>query len=397
MSGLADLLADAAAEAKLYGDPERAVRVLRRRRRLARLTPLAIAVVVLVAVPLTYVSLHRPPTQMTPSGIVNWLPARLAPATDPPPLPADRPVGRASLVYVGQDRLRGVLVTADLAQYRVGISQVPILGLSPDGRWLLSVVDNRVMLRDLTGTATLDLFALPDRRVNAAWSPDSHTVAVQPMTSQGTTMVVDLDSLRSHQITMPIRLCGAQDTGKLLGCSTMGEPVSVTLVDAATGERGRTVAADLSSVLTPAEQQAVSINPPSTGAEMEPVSGGEVMAVRTNVYHPEAGVTVPGDLLLFDVATGRFLRRIALPPTEVGRMVPQSGGVAFMAAEGRGMGAGLPEGIPLVHVVPVGEAHPSQAKVTAVEFADPSTGARVQVMTVSGTVTELFVRGGQYA
>ena len=392
MSGLADLLADVADEAKVYGDTERAVRVLRRRRRATRLAPVVLAAVVTLAVSVTYVAVRRGPGHMTPSGIVSWLPSRLLPDADAPPLPTDHGVGPGSLLYaVRADH--AVLVTADLHQYALPPAVSPPLSLSPDGRWLVSVVDRRIVLRDLTGTATRDLFALPDGEINTAWSSDGHTFAIQPLTSEGTTIVVDLDSLRSHRIAMRLRLCGAQDSGKLLGCPSAGEPVSVTLVDAATGELGSTVTADLASVLTPAEQQAnLVVNSMSAGVVGQ-LAGGDVVAVRTSVYNAKFGVIQPGDLLLVDVATGRFIRRIALPPQAEPRTVPMSGGVAFLAEESRSVGTGLPEGIPLVHEVPVGAADPYAVKVAGVEFADPRTGARVEAMTVSGTVVMMIVRG----
>jgi hypothetical protein len=206
-------------------------------------------------------------------------------------------------------------------------------------------------------------------------------------------MVVDLDSLRSHRIAIPFRLCGAQDTGKLLGCDSVGAPVSLTLVDAATGAPGPTVTPDLAAVLTPAEQEAnLTVGSMAAGV-VGPLAGGDVVVVRTSVYRPQAGIIQSADLLLFDVATGRFIRRIALPPQEVPRTVPMSGGVAFLAVESRDVGVALPEGIPLIHEVPVGDAEPQATKVGGVEFADPQTGGRVEVMTVSGTVSRVVLRG----
>ena len=287
MSGLADLLADVAGEAKVYGDPERAVRVLRRRRRTARLTPLMLAAVVIAAVSVTYVAVHRGSGTMSPSGIVSWLPTRLLPDADAPPLPADHGVGPGSLLYAVQGADHLVLMTADLHQYSLSRNVSRPLSLSPDGRWLLSVADRRVVLRDLTGTATLDLFALPDGEINTAWSADSRTFAIQPLTSEGTTIVVDLDTLRPHRIAIPFRLCGAQDSGTLLGCSSERAPVSLTLLDAATGAPGPTVIADLSSELTQAEHQAdLTVNYAAEGV-VATLAGGGAVAVRTSVYNPK--------------------------------------------------------------------------------------------------------------
>jgi hypothetical protein len=70
-----------------------------------------------------------------------------------------------------------------------------------------------------------------------------------------------------------------------------------------------------------------------------------------------------------------------------------SGGVAFLAEESRSVGAGLPEGIPLIHEVPVGDADPYLVRVAGVEFLDPSSGQRVEAMKVSGTVSMVVVRG----
>jgi hypothetical protein len=391
MSGLADLLADVADEAKVYGNTEQAVRVLRRRHRVARLTPLVLAVVVVAAVSVTYVAVHRGSGQMTPSAVVSWLPSRLLPDPGAPPLPTDRGVGPGSLVYVGRDEQRAVLVTVDLGQYGLRVDPDSALSISPDGRWLLSVVDGRATLRDLTGTTVKSLFALPGGSAELAWS--ANLLAIRPVSSSDQVTVVDLDSLASHRISMTDELCGARNDGKLLGCSPSGAPISVTLMDAATGDPRPTVAADLTSALTPIEQMGANIAR-VFGAGMVSANDGEVVAVRTTPYHAEAGVVTPGDLLVFDVATGRFLRRISLPPTETGATVPQSGGVAFLATEQREVQAGPTDGVTLIHTVPIGPADPHGSKVIGVEFVDPSTGARLEVMTVTGTVTRLVVRGG---
>src|SRR5262249_24427095 len=203
-SGLADLLAGVADEAKVYGNTERAVRVLRRRRRVARLTPLVLGAVVIAAVSVTYVAVHRGSGQMTPSAIVSWLPSRLLPAPDAPPLPTDRGVGPGSLVYVGRDQGRAVLVTADLAQYGLRVTPDSVLSISPDGRWLLSVVDGRATLRDLTGTTVKSLFALPGGSAELAWSAD--LLAIRPVSSDDQVSVINLDTLASHRITMTDQL-----------------------------------------------------------------------------------------------------------------------------------------------------------------------------------------------
>src|SRR5262249_46983979 len=122
-----------------------------------------------------------------------------------------------------------------------------------------------------------------------------------------------------------------------------------------------------------------------------PLVGARTVAVRTNAYHSDAGVTTPGDLLLVDVATGAVQGRIALPPQAVGKTVPQSGGVAFMAVEGREPLSGLAEGIALAHTAPL-DSQPSAETVVGLEFVD-AAGHRSEVMAVDGSIARILVRG----
>ncbi|HEU5109771.1 MAG TPA: hypothetical protein VFT95_14610, partial [Micromonosporaceae bacterium] len=100
MSGLGELLRDVAAEAGPYDVTDRAVRAVRRRRRLAVVAPLAAALLVVAG---TVASVPLRPDgadeALVWSNEVSWLPTRLVPVAKPPPLPADRGVAPAVLAY----------------------------------------------------------------------------------------------------------------------------------------------------------------------------------------------------------------------------------------------------------------------------------------------------------
>jgi hypothetical protein len=130
-----------------------------------------------------------------PSSRVSWLPGHVTLSRTPErPLPVDRPVGAAGLVYVacvGCDH--AVLVLPDASRYQVPARANPYLpgvALSPDGRWLAypgGVADT--VLRDLTGTTVV---TLPGQTVRY-WSADSRWLVSEEY--HGLSYLVDLTTL----------------------------------------------------------------------------------------------------------------------------------------------------------------------------------------------------------
>lgn len=432
MTGLPDLLTEIADEAKTYDGVDQAVRVLRRRQRMRRLVPATMAAVVAAGLLVTYVAVRPgppggdgigPTVPDIPAGSLPWLPQTLTvPQTPPPALPADRGVGAGSLIYQrlrplvagttapGDDITTPYLVTVDGGHYQLPVSHV--LSLSPDGRWLLSVRNNHVVLRDLTGSEVKDLGAYLDRAFAAAWSSNSSRLAFEQsgdlvdrtvraeqadkVLTYDQATVVDLPSGQTHNVTVSqfpgTRICGVQDGGDLILCSSVLVPnhVSVWLADGGSGVQRSHVTADLSSVLTDGERAAESASP-LFGLNVQPLSGGTTLLVRT---HQNVGMIMPDDLLAVDLTDGRVSRRLDLPVQEVGSATPSNGGVRYSVTQSWAALSASTEGVLLARGGPRGTGPDSMVStVQALELLDPVSGQRSVVTTVSGDVWNIFARG----
>ncbi|MEV4418136.1 hypothetical protein [Catellatospora sp. NPDC049609] len=141
-----------------------------------------------------------------PAGAATWLPPSCATGLPddgtPEPLPADRPVGRAALLYQLGHEAPIWLVTSTGERYAMpplpprpadspapDASRLPEplppeppsresvrdIRLSPDGRWLARAVHRNVELRDLTGTRVEQL---PSSH-HLHWSPDGRWLVLQ--------------------------------------------------------------------------------------------------------------------------------------------------------------------------------------------------------------------------
>src|SRR5689334_7303044 len=93
-SDLRELMNELAGEARVYGDPARAVRTARRRH-LLRGGASALAAVAVLATGAWLVSGLR----TTPVPADPLYPSTVSSAAPAPPLPTDRPVGPAAMVY----------------------------------------------------------------------------------------------------------------------------------------------------------------------------------------------------------------------------------------------------------------------------------------------------------
>ncbi|GAB4052755.1 SigE family RNA polymerase sigma factor [Catellatospora paridis] len=156
-----------AEQAGQYADADAALTTARTRRARRVVTAAALALLPAVLAVAVYAlrAPATPPPMLTPSpsvspepvglGIVPTLPSSLpAAGTALPDLPADRGVGRASLVR-SQSTADGVVlqIAAESGWYQLRLqSQARYIRLSPDGRWL-SWTDRQssTVLRDLAG------------------------------------------------------------------------------------------------------------------------------------------------------------------------------------------------------------------------------------------------------
>lgn len=173
MTGLKEGLELIAADAKSYGDVDRAVVTAYRRRR-NTLVAAAVAVLVLVAGTVAVAAPHlvgrhrvepaAPPTVTAPASA--------------PALPSDRGVGRGVALYQPTTLGPTWLYTADGHWYDTGIQGAGEKGgagpaLSPDGRWLYRPAGNLTdpaLIRDLSGTG--QLHAPGAGNMLRGWSPD---------------------------------------------------------------------------------------------------------------------------------------------------------------------------------------------------------------------------------
>jgi len=391
---------DGATATKIYDETDRANPV--NHRRLARMAPLLAAAAVAVALLIVSLPFRSGDDESEGvAGAVSWLPSRLTPAKAPPPLPSDRRVGLASLIYLTAGSPQAVLVAVDGSQYR--LPDPAPRSLSPDGRWLLSVRDQRLTLRDLTGTEVLDVGAYYGAGPFAAvWSTDGAGLVVQlrnaPPFTEAT--VVDLDAGRSSTVPLTrlsgTAVCDRQGNGDLVLCSGRFDrrELATWVVDGITGQLRSLRTLDLSDALEPAERRGEEVAG-QLGDWQLVLADGATLALRAHDYVPDQGVTTPGDLLLFDIATGRFVRRIDLPAQAVENVAEPGGSQRFATTDGRRVVAAAPEGILLVHSGPRGKAGGDRFVeiVRTLELLDPVTGKRTVVTRVSGSISAVVPRG----
>lgn len=420
MNALQDLLVEVADEAKIYDGTDRAIQLVRRRRRLVPLVPLVAAAAVVVAVAAVAVPLLRGGSdESLPAAPVSWLPERLTPAKNPQPLPTDRAVGDGSLVYVptvgeAAASFYYALLTTDGVQYRLpGQSS-----LSPDGRWLLSMSQNKLLLRDLLGTDVRDLRvnggADPGSSV-AVWAADSSRLVVGPAPSAGCqtvdadqncmpgadATVVELDTGDQHTVALQqyhdARVCGVRTSGDLVVCGAEGTfPIDIWVVDGGSGKERSHVSVGLSSALTGAERRAITVAGLPSLRWQGMLADGSAMVAQTMTYVESQGVTGPADLVLIDLSSGELTRRFDLPPQAVGTAIKSpEGDVRYTQPEEWFMNAALPEDLVMQHVGPEGDKGDArfQQRVRSLELLNLDTGTRGLTTLVDPGVFDVSVRG----
>jgi hypothetical protein len=185
---LKHLLDGIAAEARPVDVTDRALAIGRRRRRLVRLGPVAVAALLAAVLLATGLPLRDAPQPRPAVPAVPWyesLPATVTPPATAPPLPAG-PVGGGLLLTSGcASGCPALLHTAGNHWYELP-GALQHASLSPDGRWLWTSDGRHPRVRDLTGTRS---FAVGEYLQVMFWSPDDRWALaekVHPAASGGT-------------------------------------------------------------------------------------------------------------------------------------------------------------------------------------------------------------------
>jgi hypothetical protein len=266
--------------ARSYGDPDAAVRTVRRRRT-ARLVAVPALAVMAVAALLIVPGWRLGNTGVPKESSVG---SDLTAAGPAPVLPADRAVGPAAFAYTAQGQTW--LVTRDRHRYELPPAAPDSGGtsLSPDGRWLV----RNGLLRDLTG---LRRHILQGQRV-LAWSPNSAWILVEDSQQQQ----LLIETATAH-VTVVLSYPGRavlDDGSVLVGegdveGEAVGPPNVVTLgvLNPRDGAQERTLVVDARSALP----------------------AGEAVKDRHGIVRVWLG---PDDQALFEVAGDQPPRRCAL-------------------------------------------------------------------------------------
>ncbi|GIF67690.1 hypothetical protein Ais01nite_57250 [Asanoa ishikariensis] len=359
MTGMRELLADVAAEARSYDVTDRALRIARRQRRVAWAAP--VAAVVLVAAGAVAVLPLRPDK----SAEVGWLPERLAPERSVVALPDTR-VSPAVLAYTRGDGST-TLVTADGRHYDGGEA---VRAISPDGRWVAMLRDGRRVVRDLGGDRVVDLGTDDDTNI-VAWSRDSRWMAVRTgVTNPGAPQSVKVVELATGTEVAEVAagaygtttVCGLRDSAYLLLCYAVAysDEVSVSTVNPLDGsELGRDV---------------VTMN---RGLEDSQFAGGALLPDgHTLALWTENPAGATDDPRTFDLnQPGVRPRRHTLP-------VPKNEERALRQVETSVDGGAL-----------VTRRSGQDLRVTAVELLDFASDRVSTVTTVTGDIRDIVVRG----
>ncbi|MFI5916567.1 TolB family protein [Dactylosporangium sp. NPDC051541] len=394
MTMLKDMLVDAADDARVYDVTDRVVRVVRRRRTMARLVPVAAALLV-VAVPVAVTRSSGDGGGQMPSTSVADLPQRLTPEKSPPALPEDRGVGPATLAFVsGGDEV--VLLTAEGRQYHV--NALSVQGISPDGRWLLVLRSpgGPWVLRDLTGAERQEFEG--DTTFSASWSPDSRRLVVQTSRRSGVTYMVDLTN--GTRSTVPLdparagRVCAVRNSGQLVLCSSEEVPFSgLRLADGTSG-----------AVVREITVAALGLRPTDTMAEGRGIPRLDIddhtvfIPVHDSAGPDDTPATAPAghdrNVLLagFDLETGQLTQRYPLPDRIPGAQHSVDSGVEYGPMDTRILLGFHPDGLLLVHLAP-SPSDPFESGPVTIELIARDTGALHVVTRASRPISGICYRG----
>jgi hypothetical protein len=399
MTVLKDLLTQVADEARHYDGTERAVRALRRRRAAVRLAPVAAALLVVAAVAASTLAVSRD-SESGPTRTVGGLPSRLSPANSPPELPSDRGVGPASLAYLLRASIEDDgefrLVTTGGRQYALPRA-LRVVGMSPDGRWVLWAESDRAVLRDLTGTEQVEFPApTPNGWISAVWSPDGRRLVVQIVGRPASvlpnrlTAMVDLEPVVERFVPLTdnhYSPCAVRNSGVIILCPRAeSSSTNLRLVDGATGRTTGEI--DVYAWLRPGEGIGPIAGPlvprPDDATLLLPLLG------------PGARTTDQSDIVAIDLDEGRVTARYPLPnrlPPYVSKA--PDGTEEYGESDRRELAAAPAEGVLLVHISPRAD-DPMSGRAVAIEMVAPETGALTVVTRVFGDIARILLPGGNY-
>jgi hypothetical protein len=416
MDRLKTLLDDLAREAPPYDVIDRAERTVRRRQRMVRLAPGAAGVAVVLVLAAGWAVLQDADSRpvIRPGTPATWLPSHVTVMSDPPPLPTDRGIGPAALLYFpsSEDVATGSwrIVTSDGRQYGIAASMdepgsefLAPASLSPDGRWLLVHRRRDLILRDLTGTSERKVTTDWYRSAQSFWSLDSRQLMIVRRDAiSGADVdltVVDLESgvrsgpspLATPQGAEPL---GVDRSGHLVLRSVAPDSFTLWFVDPGTGRERRHLVVNLRTLLAgSADQsgQAVFRDAKFLDDEsllVEVTRGVTVPDPEADRSAPATKVTAdssyPGDILLMDLNTGQVTRRLPLPgplgELEMRTASPEA--LLFFRSRPAPGGPFTDPAQP-----------PPGPFVTALEQLDPKTGELRVVTSVTGNIEVLLPRG----
>jgi hypothetical protein len=406
MNRLKDLLDDVAEQAKLYDPTDRALAVARRRRRVARVTPVALAAAVAIALAAVWLPLHRSAADGDAAATVSWLPDRITvPKKAPPLLPIDHGVAPGSVVYQTGDK--AVLVTEDSRQYQLPREWTGyVRGVSPDGRWLAIETGEKVLLRDLSGTGQIEVAGGgAGVAKHGSWSPDGHWFALWTAKVASNTAESDADprittvDLYSRQqqvapISGSVTLTGVLNSGDVALADrispdqvTTSTPIRLSILDRQTRQVRDRYQIDPTPWLSTKERQAR--QPAGLPSVEALLADGRTLLIRPFVRLPvnrDSVGYVPDDALAINLDTGKLTRRYYLPDPRIAVSTRD-----MVADHNRTLKSMLPEGLLYVHN---GRTSPPGGPI-ALELLDLSTGRLQVVSTASSAVADIVgLRGG---
>jgi hypothetical protein len=345
MSDLSTLLKDASAEARNYADGSLAVARTQRARRI-RVAIAAVLVAGLFAGGAALWQQREPQDPVGPPLRSHPLyPPVVAPSGQAPLLP-DKAIGVATFLYspcADRDTCPEYLVVPDGTQYRLPHAAGAGHSLSPDGRYLGWSDENRYHIRDLRGSAVVDVDVPGPGRMIAAqgWSPDSHyVVAVRFDNDEPRTYVRAVTDGSEPAVTIPHDDTPTPDRDEFIGVLDSGfivarpglqypQPEYLRVLDAVSGKESRRISLDRAGIsaaagVTPGGVEIV-IAP--CGCEVDFLLGRPIAEFGANTGLPQidhailpvSPVLSLGVIRADATGSGRVLGRVDLPPPVLDR------------------------------------------------------------------------------
>jgi RNA polymerase sigma-70 factor (sigma-E family) len=245
--------------------------------------------------------------------VLASLPSRLTDrSADAQPLPHDRGIGLAVLLMDEHDRRDGYLVAADGTWWQRPQTKPGSYHLSPDGRWLARLDEDKVVMRDLTGA---DEYKLP-AAVEVRWAPSGGWLYGRSL--NGPAWLASRDDWSPHQIDQDTArsVVAVTDAGELVCTAegTTGTRIALRIITAATGQ-ARHLTVDVAPQLGMFERPTqVSIAGVAGGImTVIDTAAGNVAAIEFVRHYSDNDKQVyAGGIIEFSLLDGSVLRRVDL-------------------------------------------------------------------------------------